>query len=46
MLARGFFEMEDIKSFDYTPNSTMKAVVANFSYGMSTLNDSALNLWT
>ena len=46
MLASGFFEMENIRSFDRTPNSTMKAEVANFSYGMSTLNDSALNLWT
>ena len=46
ILACGFFEMENIRSFDRTPNSTMKAEVANFSYGMSTLNDSALNLWT
>ena len=44
MLACGFFEMENIMSFDRMPNSTMKAEVANFSYGMSTLNDFALNL--
>ena len=46
MLTRGFFEMENIRSFDYTPNSAMKAVMANFSSGMSTFNDSVLNLWT
>ena len=30
MLACGFFEMENILSFDRTPNSTMKAKVENF----------------
>ena len=44
MLALGFFEMENIRSFDYTPSPAMKAVMANFSSGMSTFNDSALNL--
>ena len=44
MLACGFFEMENIKSFDYTPNPAMKVVMANFSSGISTLSDSALNL--
>ena len=46
MLALGFFEMENIRSFDYTPSPTMKAVMSNFSSGMSTFNDYALNLWT
>ena len=46
MLACEFLEMENIRSFDRTPNLTMIAEVANFSYGMSTLNDSVLNLWT
>ena len=36
--------MENIKSFDCTPSPIMKVVVVNFSSGMSTLNDSALNL--
>ena len=44
MLACGFFEIENIKSFDYTPNPTMNAVIANFSSDMSTFRDSALNL--
>ena len=44
MLARGFFEIENIKSFDCTPSPAMKAVMANFSSGISTFNDSALNL--
>ena len=35
--------MENIKSFDCTPSPAMKAVMANFSYGMSTFNDSVLN---
>ena len=38
--------MENIKSFDCTPNPPMNAVIANFSFGTSTFNDSALNLWT
>ena len=38
--------MENIRSFDCTPSPVMKEVVANFSSRMSTLNDSALNLWT
>ena len=38
--------MENIKSLDYMPSPTIKAVMANFSYGMSTFNDSELNLWT
>ena len=46
MLACGFLEMENIKSFDYTPNPTINAVIANFSSGISTFKDSALNLWT
>ena len=46
MFARGFFEMENIKSFYCTPNPTMNAVIANFSSGKSTFKDSALNLWT
>ena len=44
MLSCGFFEMENIKSFSFTPNPAMKAVIANFSSGMSTFRDSALNL--
>ena len=44
MLAKGFFEIENIKSFDCTPSPAMKAVMANFSSGISTFNDSALNL--
>ena len=46
MLAYGFLEMENIKSFDCTPNPAMNAVIANFSSGISTFKDSALNLWT
>ena len=46
MLAWGFLEMENIKSFDRTPKPTMNAVIANFSSGISTFRDSALNLWT
>ena len=46
MFACGFLEMENIKYFDYTPNPAMNAVIANFSSGISTFNDSALNLWT
>ena len=44
MLACGFLEMENIKSFDYTPNPPMNVVIANFSSGISTFKDSALNL--
>ena len=40
------FEMENIRSLDCMPNPAMKAVMANFSSKMSTLNDSKLNLWT
>ena len=46
MLACGFLDMENIKSFDCTPNPVMNAVIANFSSGMSTFRDLALNLWT
>ena len=46
MLALGFFEMENIRSFNCTPNPAMNAVIANFSSGMSTFRDSALNLCT
>ena len=46
MLACGFFKIENIKSLDYMPIPTIKAVMVNFSFGMSTLNDSELNLWT
>ena len=45
MLARGFFEMENIRSLDCMPSPAIKAVMANFSE-MSTFNDSELNLWT
>ena len=45
MLAYGFFEMENITSLDCMPSPAIKAVMANFSSGMSTLNDSELNLW-
>ena len=38
--------MENIKSFDCTLSPTMNVVMANFSSGTSTFNDSALNLWT
>ena len=44
MLACGFLDMENIKSFDCTPNPAMNAVIANFSSGTSTVRDSALNL--
>ena len=43
MLAWGFFKMENIRYFDCMPSPTIKAVMANFSSGMSTLNDSELN---
>ena len=46
MLACGFFEMENIRYLDCMPSLAIKAVMANFSSGMSTLNDSELNLWT
>ena len=46
MLAWGFFEMENIRSLDCMPSLAIKAVMGNFSYGMSTFNDSELNLWT
>ena len=46
MLACGFFEMENIRSLDCLPSLAIKAVMVNFSSGMSTLNDSELNLWT
>ena len=36
--------MENIRSFDYTPSPEMKAVMENFSSGMSTFNDFTLNL--
>ena len=44
MLPCGFFEMENIRSFDCMPSSAIKVVVENFSSGMSTLNVSTLNL--
>ena len=44
MLACGFLDMENIKSFDCTPNPAMNAVIANFLSGISTFRDSALNL--
>ena len=46
MLSCGFFEIENIKSFDCTPNPAMKVVIANFSSGTSIFRDSALNLCT
>ena len=46
MLAWGFLEMENIKSLDWIPKPTMNAVIVNFSSGISTFRDSALNLWT
>ena len=46
MLACGFLEMENIKSFDWTPNPAMNAVIANFSSGTFIFRDSALNLCT
>ena len=44
MLALGFFEMENIRSLDCMPSSAIKALITNFSSGMSTFNDSELNL--
>ena len=35
--------MENIKSFDCTPSPAMNVVMANFSSGTSTFNDSTLN---
>ena len=35
--------MENIRSLDCMPSSAIEAVMANFSSGMSTLNDSELN---
>ena len=46
MLAWGFFEMKNIRSFDCTPNPAKNAVIANFSSGMFIFKDSALNLCT
>ena len=46
MFALEFFEMENIRSFDYTPSPAMKVMMENFSSMMSTFNDSTLNLWT
>ena len=40
MLACGFLEMENIKSFDCILIPTMNAVIVNFSSGISTLRDS------
>ena len=39
MLARGFFEMGNIRSLDCMPSPMIKAVMENFSYGMCTFND-------
>ena len=44
MLSYGFFEIENIKSLDCMPSPAIKAVMANFSSRMSTLNDFELNL--
>ena len=44
MLACGFFEIENIRSLDCMPSPTIKAVMENLSYEMSTFNDSELNL--
>ena len=44
MLACGFFEIENIRSLGCTPSLAIKEMMANFSFGMSTLNDSELNL--
>ena len=44
MLACGFFEMENIRSLDCMPSPAIKEVMANFSFGMSTFNDSEMNL--
>ena len=38
--------MENIRSLDYMPSLAIKEVMTNFSSGMSTRNDSELNLWT
>ena len=38
--------MENIRSLDCMPSVVIKAVMANLSSGMSTLNDYELNLWT
>ena len=38
--------MENIRSLDCMPSPAIKAVMENFSYGISTFNDSELNLWT
>ena len=46
MLALGFLEMENIRSLDCMPSPIMKAVMGNFSSGMSTLSDSELNIST
>ena len=46
MFACGFFEMENIRSFNCTLNPTMKAMMANFSSGISTFSNSVLNLCT
>ena len=46
MLTCGFVKMENIKYLDCMPISAIKAVMEKFSSGMSTLNDSKLNLWT
>ena len=46
MVTCGFFEMENIRSFDCTPSPAMKAVMANFSSETSTFKDFVLNLWT
>ena len=46
MLAWGFLEMENIRSFDCTPNPAMNEVIENFSSGMSIFRDSTLNLCT
>ena len=42
MLAWGFFEIENIRSFDCSPSLAMKAVMANFSPRISTFSDSVL----
>ena len=42
MLSRGFFEMENIRSLSCMPSPAIKAVMENFSSGMSTFNDSRI----
>ena len=37
--------MENIRSLDCMPSPAIKAVMSNFSFGMSTLNEFELNLW-